>query len=450
MSTIPPLSGPPLYRYIPGVGKVSAAVNGPTGPRGPPGTAANTGATGPAGVPSIQGRVLRVDQLYGSDVSGALNKYVNPFQTIMGALSNVAAGEVVEILPGTYDEKVVVPANVSVQGIGAQAVIIQQLNCTSNTTLLTMGSNCRVENFTANLSSSSNVDLTGVLFPQGTIPTAKLRNSIWTVTSSALGSNTILGCYSPGTSTLNYFPANMIQRSTLNVISSSAGNTRGILVDGASRFAVRDIVVYARGSGSNIVGGEVTDASGILEIKTSTFGGMTTDASGSAHDINRSAGTIIVGATDLLNNDANGNSFIPTQAPATLQFGIINNLGSDRRYYLVPGTLPVGQLDNENKANAYDVNRSFPVPFTQNSIVIETTLSYTGTLGAGEAITFNIFKNLLTTPSLSVTLASGDGQLKRLTTQSVLFGSTDVLRATLDTSGTPSGGGGFAAIVGYY
>ena len=41
-----------LYRYIPGVGKVSAAVNGPTGPQGPQGiagTSSNTGATGPTG-----------------------------------------------------------------------------------------------------------------------------------------------------------------------------------------------------------------------------------------------------------------------------------------------------------------------------------------------------------------------------------------------------------------
>lgn len=49
---VPPLSGPPLYRYIPGVGKVATTQNGPTGPTGPTGAsgaAANTGATGPAG-----------------------------------------------------------------------------------------------------------------------------------------------------------------------------------------------------------------------------------------------------------------------------------------------------------------------------------------------------------------------------------------------------------------
>lgn len=458
MSVVPPLSGPPLYRYVPGVGKVGTTINGATGPTGPTGaagTSANTGATGPTGSQgptgafAPEGRVLKVDQIYGSDVSGAADKYAYPFLTINGALSNAAAGEIVVVNPGTYNEKIVVPANVNLQGIGAQAVVIQQLNCTSNTTLLTMGSNCRVENFTANLSSSSNVDLTGVLFPNGTIPTAKLRNSIWTVTSTATGSNAIYGCYSPGTSTLDFFPANMIQRSTLNVISSSAGKTRGIYVDGASRFAVRDIVVYARGSGSNIVGGEVTDASGILEIKTSTFGGMTTDASGSAHDINRAAGTIFVGATDLLNNDANGNSFTPTQAPANLQFGIINDLGSNRRYYLVPGTSTVGNLSNEAKSKSYDVNSSFPVPFTQNSIVIETVLTYTGTLGAGESITFNLFKNSNASPEKSLTLAAGEGNVKRMSTQSVLYSSTDLLRATLDTSGNPASGG-FSATVGYY
>lgn len=40
---------PPLYRYIPGVGKVSAAVDGPTGAQGPTGVMGPTGNTGPQG-----------------------------------------------------------------------------------------------------------------------------------------------------------------------------------------------------------------------------------------------------------------------------------------------------------------------------------------------------------------------------------------------------------------
>jgi hypothetical protein len=434
MSVVPPLSGPPLYRYIPGVGKVAASI---------------PGERGPAGLPSLQGRLLRVDQLYGNDVSGALNKYTNPFQTIMGALSNAVAGEVVEILPGTYTEKVVVPANVSLQGVGAQAVIIQQLNCTSNTTLLTMGSNSRVENFTANLSSSSNVNLTGVLFPEGTIPTAKLRNSIWTITSTATGSNTITGCLSSGTSTLDFFPANMIQRTTLNVISSSAGKSRGILINNASRFAVRDIVVYARGSGSNIVGGEVTDASGILEFKSSTIGGETTNGSGLGHDIDRAAGRIIVGACDLLNNDANGNSFDVTQQCPTLAYGVNGNLGTDRRYYLVVGTATPGNLTNTSNAVAYAASNAIPHPFDQKTIAIAIAMTFTGSLGAGSNLIFNVHRNRQATPVMSLTFGSTDGTTKYIKTTSAVFAQGDTIDATLDTSGNP-GDGFFCASVTLY
>jgi hypothetical protein len=327
-------------------------------------------------------------------------------------------------------------------------VILQQLNCTSNTTLLTMGSNCRVENFTANLSSSSNVNLTGVLFPQGTIPTAKLRNSIWTITSTATGSNTILGCSSPGTSTLDFFPANMIQRSTLNVISSSAGTTRGILINNASRFAVRDIVVYARGSGSNIVGGEVTDASGILEIKSSTIGGVTSGA-GVAYDINRAAGTILLGSTDLLYNNANGNSFTPTQAPASFTWGLLGNMASNRRYYLVPGTVKIGDLETEAVTNTYDGAKALPVPFVQPSSVIDTTMSFLGTIPSGCTLTMKLIKNRTAPPILSVMMTSTDGGLKRNTTQSASFGAADTVDAILDVSGNP-GTGSFIGVIGYY
>jgi hypothetical protein len=387
--------------------------------------------------------------VYGNDTTAALDKYSKPFLTIGAALSNASAGQLVLVNPGTYNESLTIPANVSVNGAGAQAVVIQQLNCTSNTTLLTMGSNCRVENFTANLSSSSNVNLTGVLFPQGTIPTAKLRNSIWTVTSTATGSNTILGCYSPGTSTLDFFPANMIQRSTLNVISSSAGNTRGVLIDNASRFAVRDIVVYARGSGSNIVGGEVTDASGILEIKSCTFGGVITSGAGVAYDINRSAGTILIGSTDLLNNNANGNSFTPTQAPTSFTWGVLGNMSANRRYYLVPGTVTVGNLTNEPVTDTYAGSNALPVPFVQPSSVIDTTMTFLGTMPSNCTLTMKLIKNRTAPPVLSVMMTSTDGGLKRNTTQSASFAAADTIDVVLDVSGNP-GSGSFIGVVGYY
>jgi hypothetical protein len=410
MSVVPPLSGPPLYRYVPGVGKIGTTINGPTGPTGPTGaagTAVNTGATGntgptgptgntgptgptgPTGAFAPEGRVLKVDQLYGSDVSGAADKYAYPFLTINGALSNAVAGEIVIVNPGTYNEKIVVPANVNLQGIGAQAVVIQQLNVTSNTTLLTMGSNTRVENFTANLSSSSNVNLIGVDFPNGTIPTAKLRNSIWTVTSTAAGSNTILGCQSSGSSDLSFASPNMIQRSTLNVISSSTGPTRGILVNGPNRFSVRDIVVFARGTGTDIVGLETTDASAIADIKTTTV-------SGTLYDVNRTAGDIIIGFTDLKNNRANGNSFTPVVETTTTFYGSIGNFTSATTFFLLPGISKQGDLPGS----------AFATPVTQNMILVRGYLESKPAIPVGGSLTLNVYRNNVLT-DFSMNLVAG-------------------------------------------
>lgn len=416
MSVVPAITGPPLYRYIPGVGKVAATIQG---------------ERGPAGLPSLQGRLLRVDQLYGNDVSGALSKYTNPFQTIAGALSNVAAGEVVEILPGTYNETVVVPANVSLQGVGAQAVILQRLNCTSNTTLLTMGSNSRVENFTANLSSSSNVNLIGVDFPDGTVPTAKLRNSIWTVTSTATGSNTILGCRSAGTSATTFASANMIQRSTLNVISSGGGPTRGILVSGSNRFSVRDIVIYARGDGTDIVGVETTNAGAFFDCKTTTINGKT-------HDINRSAGTLQLGFTDLVNNNANGNSFSVSTEPSHIYYGVIGNIGN-ATHFLSPGTIPYSSLETTE----------FGLPFAQPIMVFEGVFRASTPMTGAQSAVFTLHKNASSNAAFITATLDSNNQTVRATTTSEKIDITDVLVVKLVTSGSIGQNQMFAAIATY-
>lgn len=386
------------------------------------------------------GNTLFVDSVYGNDSIASSNPLYYPFSTITQALSFASAGYLVVVNAGTYNESLTIPENVSLTGTGAQAVTIQKLDVTSPTTLITCRQNCRIENFTAKLTTSGNYNLTGIYFPSGTSLTTKLRNSIWTIQSTGTGSSDVIGVKSDGTSSLEYNPANAIQRSTINVISSTTGLSRGILVNGPNRFSVRDIVVYARGTGTNIVGAEVSDASGIVEIKTSTIGGT-------KYDVNRQAGSMVIGATDLLSNNANGNSFLPTQAPASLQYSITSDLGTDRRYYLVPGT---GFIINEAKSNPYDVSNSFPIPFNQQSLVISVSLTYTQTLGVGEEITFKIYKNSSTSESISFTLASGEGSTKFLTTQSVTFNAGDVIRCTLETTGNPSGTGGFSALVGYY
>jgi hypothetical protein len=371
-----------------------------------------------------------VDAVYGNDVSGAANPYSVPFLTISAALSAASAGQLVFVNPGTYNESITMPANVSLNGAGAQAVVIQRLNVSSNMTLLTMGSNCRAENFTANLSSSSNVDLIGVDFPSGTVPTAKLRNSIWTVTSTATGAPTILGCRSAGTSVTTFASANMIQRSTLNVISSSTGTTRGILVSGSNRFSVRDIVVYARGTGTDIVGVETTDAGAFFDSKTTTISGTT-------HDINRSAGTLQLGFTDLVNNDANGNSFSVSTEPSHIYTGVIGNVGNGT-HFLGPGTVPYSSLETSE----------FALPFAQPIMVFEGVFRATNALVSGVA-TFTLHKNASSNAAFMTATLNSNNQTIRATTTSERIGLTDFLIIKLVTSGSIGQNPIFAAIGTY-
>ena len=339
-------------------------------------------------------------------------------------------GQLVVVNPGTYNETVTVPANVSLTGAGAQAVVIQRLNVSSNVTLLTMGSNSRAENFTANLSSSSNVNLIGVDFPNGTVPTAKLRNSIWTVTSTALGSNTILGCQSSGTSSTAFTAANMIQRSSLNVISAGGGPTRGILVNGSNRFSVRDIVIYARGTGTNIVGVETTDAGAFFDSKTTTINGAT-------HDINRSAGTIQLGFTDLVNNDANGNSFSVSTEPSHVYYGAFGNIGNGT-HFLTPGSIQYNSLEETE----------FGLPFAQPIMVFEGVFRASAPLTTGVA-TFTLHKNASSNAAFITATLDSNNQTVRATTTSERIALTDVLVVKLVTSGSIGQNPVFAAIATY-
>lgn len=186
------------------------------------------------------GNTRFVDCSYGNDAIASLNPSYYPFSTITAALTGAPAGSLVIVNAGTYNETLNIPDNVSVAGTGAQAVVIQKLNVTQPTTLINCGQNCRIENFTARLTTSGNYDLTGIDFPSGTSTNTKLRNSIWTVQSTSTGLSNVIGVKSSGVSALDYNPANAIQRSTINVISSTTGLSRGILVGGPNRFSVRD------------------------------------------------------------------------------------------------------------------------------------------------------------------------------------------------------------------
>lgn len=458
MSVVPPFTGPPLYRYIPGVGKVGTTQNGPTGPTGPQGqagTATNTGATGqtgptgptgqtgpastvtgPTGSQGPVGNTLTVDAVYGNDTTATADPYVKPFLTISSALSNVSSGQTVFVRPGTYNEKLTIPTGVALRGANTQTVNVQQLNTTSNTTLLTMGSNCRVEDVTLTLTSASNVNLTGIDWPSGTPLTAKLRTSVLNVTSSGTGANTIVGMLSAGTSATTYSASDAARSCTIGVDASSSGIIRGVYVTGSNWFGMRDVNVNARGTGSNIVGVETTNAGSYASIKHSTVRGG--DALTTQYDINRTAGEILLGSVDLKNNTANGNSFSVTTEGAITHYGTTGNFTNGTTYYLVPGFVKQGDLPGS----------TFGIPVTQNMIMFSGTFQSSLAIPVGHSVKLTAYKNNAAT-DMSMTIVAG-ATLASNTTQSVDYRQGDTFDFRMVPTGGNLNGYNFAASIAFY
>lgn len=421
-------------------------IQGIQGVQGIQGIQGVQGIQGPQGVPGISelvGNTLFVDAVYGNDTNAALNPNSVPFLTISAALAIATSGTNVIINAGTYNEVITIPAGVCVTGASTQVVTIQKLGVTANTTLVTLSSNARMENVTCNLTSAGNYNLVGVEYVSGASITAKIRTCVINVTSTTVNGPSITGALSAGTSATTFSATDAIARTTINVISSSTGVSRGVYVSGPNRFTVRETNIYARGTGSNIIGFETNDASAVSAIRTSTV-------SGTLYDVNRALGTMLIGATDLVNNTANGNSFTATQAPASFSLGVSGNLSNNYRYYMLTGTSQATQLTNEAKSNAYDPAKALPIPVTQLSLVIANTMSYSNTLPANTAITLFIYKNLSTTPEITLTMLPADGGLKRLDTQSFSLSTLDVIRVTIETTGNLGAAGNFQAVIGYY
>ncbi len=384
------------------------------------------------------GKTLVVDSAYGSDVSGAANRYGYPFLTVNGAISNVSSGETIFVRPGTYSEKITMPAGVALRGANTQTVTIAQSNTTSNTTLLTMGSNCRVEDITFTLTSLCNVNLTGIDWPSGTPLTSKLRTAVVNVTSSGTGSNTIVGMLSSGSSATTYSASDAARSCTISVDASSSGTVRGLYMTGSNWFSSRDVNYNVRGTGADIVGVETTNAGAYASLKHSTVRGGNHLTQPSNHDINRTAGEILLGSVDLVNNSANGNGFSVTTEGAITHFGTTGNFTNGSTYYLVPGFVKQGDLPTS----------TFGIPVTQNMILFSGTFQSSPAVATGTSVKLTAYKNNVIT-DMSMTIIAG-ATLSSNTTQSVDYTKGDTFDFRMVPTGGNFNGYNFAASVAFY
>lgn len=379
------------------------------------------------------GNTRTVDAVYGNDTYANASNYAYPFKTISAALLN-ASGHIVIVNAGIYNETLTIPDNASLSGTGAQAVIIQQLNVSTDKTLITMGVNSRVENITANLTATTPHTLTGIRFPTGTSTTAKLRACILTVSSTVTTPCQTVGILSDGSDgAADYTAANAIQRSTINVLSDSSGGVcRGIYVHGYNRFSARDIVVYARGAGNNIIGVETDISGAYADLKTSTI-------SGTLYDVKRTAGEILLGFTDLRNSSADGTGFSAVSDSNVTLFGVIGNLAADTSRNLVPGTLKFVDLPAT----------PFLIPVLRNMILFMSNVSFTGVFDpSSESVSLKIYKNGINVYTNTLVGTSGlTYNIKKDT--SVDFKQGDTYYATLTTVGN-LGSGDFVATLYFY
>jgi len=413
-----------------------------------------------------------VDSVYGNDSTGSVGG--SPYLSLNTAILNLTSGKTVLIRPGNYilSSGMSIPNGSSIRGTSTQTTIIQMLNVTGDTTLVTMGENTRLEDVTMVLTSYEHHTLRGIVFPGTTSSTAKIRTCVLNVNNAYAnytGSSIVTGVEFNGTGSLvssSSFSFNSLKGSTINVYSNGGGDKRGILVSNSNVCSTRDVNVYvaqplnATLSSGSYVGVETKDyntTSGSIQLRSTTIG--TTIASAGQNytgsDILQttpstindptylsSPGIQIGPSVDLVTKTAGGKGFSSYNYPTIIYYGLKGKIkdgsGNATGAYLWPGTQAINGNTFPDPDN---VNRAF-FRVQQPTILcgIAATLNIPPT-GSGTTLTVQYTKfsnsSLITTPfTLNFT---GTQTNKTFYNSSVTLNTGDKIHVKLDYT-TGAGG----------
>ena len=384
------------------------------------------------------GGMLRVDQIYGNDTNAPANKYQTAFKTIGAAMARANYGDQVWVLPGTYNEAVVFSNGVNLRGVNLNSVIIQQLNVTNNTTLITLASNSRLEDVTLKLTSSSSnaKQLVGVLFSnvQGT---AKIRTVVTNFDNSAMTCNVatnFYGIYSTGNSATGVSSFDEMQRCTINVTSSGPGAKRGIYLDGSNALHCRDVNIYCKdnptysvSSNGTYFGCETNHPNAVFTIKTATTYGFAAVSGNVSADISQTQGQIILASTDLPNRNGNGKGFTADIAQPSLTFGIS---GAPDKYlftYLIPGVV--------NGGNA-DIPTYYGIRCPTLSMIDQLSFQVQSIVTAGMSVAALLYKNSNIQSNFTLILSNGGPTFITTSNLSLTITKNDTYAIILSNVGT--------------
>lgn len=418
------------------------------------------GATGEKGDtgPSRIGNVLRVDQIYGNDSTASPGG--NPYLTINAAIAGVTSGQTIWVMPGTYNlsSGIILPNGICLRGLNTQTTRIQMLGVSANTTLLTMGENCRVEDLTLNLGSSGHYNLTGIEYGGTSSQTSKLRTSVLNVDNSGAsnsGTSNVYGILFSGTGSPNEstFSFNSVKGATINVKSNGNGTKRGFLVTGSNQVSTRDTNIYVSTptsgpTGSSYVGVETahTGGTGSIQIRSSSIAAPKQANYYTSSDILQTypsslldptylatPGIQIGPGTDLVTKSAGGKSFTTYSYPTTIYYGLKGQLKNGVPGYLWPGTQIISaQFPDATLPAAY---YRIQQPIILNGINIHANVPPS----SGYSTTFQVYKtpvggSIIPIPSFSAVLSGSNTDVSYYNS-SQDFASGDLLHLGITYNG---------------
>ena len=363
----------------------------------PTGPVYNIGIQGLYPISPSLGNVLVVDAINGNDATASPSGL--PYATVEAAIAAVTSGQTIWLLPGNHNISagITLPSGVSLRGMSLQTTTIQLLGATSNTTLITMGEQTRVEDLTLKLTSADHHTLKGVVFPGTTTATAKLRTAVVTVDNSSAstgGSSTVTSveCNGSNNTGPSAFSFNAMRGSTLNVFSNGGGDKHGLLVSTATAVSMRDMNIYVAAppnsaSTGSYIGIETTNASAAVQARTTAISGPTTAGSYTGSDIKQTLGSIELGpGTDLIHKNAGGLNFTTFVYPTTIFYGVKGNINEAG---VTPGYLWPGSASCQKASGSQP---AYP----------DGTIAYYR--AQQKSILFGFFASLQSTPSSTYTV----------------------------------------------
>jgi hypothetical protein len=416
------------------------------------------------------GNVLLVDQVNGNNGTASIGGL--PYQTVESALSATSGilGTTIWIMPGTYNLNagLTLSNQIALRGLNTQTCTLQMLGVTTDTTLLTMGENCRVEDLSLRLGSTEHHKLIGIEFPGTSTQTSKLRTSVLTVdnsTASDVGESNVFGvlCGGTGGFSESTFSFNCIKGSTINVKSNGAGSKRGIIVSGTNQVSTRDTNIYVAtptGSTGSYVGVETVNPSvpgltGSIQLRTTSIGApnqlipktfessdilQTYPPSLTDPSYLASPGIQIGPGTDLVNKAAGGKPFSTYIYPTTIFYCGLGTIANHSSGFLWPGTVKFENNkypDQTNPAARYRI---------QQPAILSGLSASCNVLNTGDSVTVTVCKGATggsavsnpTVPSFSVTLTGASPVVSPASfyNGSVDFKAGDYLNVFIDVSGS--------------